>query len=138
VSLRQEYPFEYIYLLTAQTTSSITRQSEGFIYIAKYSNITYVASGNPLVNIVNLSAQTCNFSTTMASQTLGNGFTNFIQYVYSYKIILTNPSDVRDFSIYASPIINGAYDGFPSTVLYPDLVYSIVGGVVTANPAYLI
>jgi hypothetical protein len=138
VSLRQEYPFDYIYRLTAQTTSSITRQPGGYIYIAKYSNITYVASGNPLVNIVNLSAQTCDFSTTMASQTLGNGFTNFIQYVYSYKIILTNPSDVRDFSIYASPITNGEYDGFPSTVLYPDLVYSIVGGVVTANPAYLI
>jgi hypothetical protein len=136
ISVRQQYPFDTLTTILTNSTTNTERTPDGYIYIQEYSNITYVASGNPLVNIVNLSAQTCNFSTTMAkSPSLA---TRLFQYVYAYRIILTNPLDVRDFSIYASPITNGAYTGFPISPNYPVLVYSISGGTVTSNPAYLI
>jgi hypothetical protein len=139
VSLRYDFPFYTILSSSSSSTSMTSRTFSGNLFIPEYANITYVASGSPLVNIFNLSAQTCNFSTTMSGRTLNNFFM-LDQYVYAYEVELTNPSDVRDFRIYASPITNGVYNGYPSfTIDYSDFVYGFSGGsVYHTNPTYLI
>lgn len=138
VSLRYQYPFTNV----SQVSSADTVLNTGFTYgqlsLAEYSNLTYVASGDPLVNITNLSAQTCNLSTTMSTRDQ-YGFVKLNQYVFYYAFILTNPSDVRDFRIYASPIINGAYNGYPNNPIFSDFVYGFSGGgVYHADYTYLI
>jgi len=138
VSLRKTFPVWLNQTIASATTSLTATIFASSMSIDEYSNITYIASGNPLVNISHLSAQTCNFSTTMSGVN-SFGSNRLDQYPYYYRVESTNPSDIRDFSIYASPITNGVYNGFPFAAISSDLVYSIVNGTVTfANNAYLI
>ena len=52
----------------------------------------------------------------------------YVQYVYYYRVELTNPNDVRDFRIYASSITNGVYSGYPSFGTNDVFVYGFSGG----------
>jgi hypothetical protein len=62
---------------------------------------------------------------------------NCRRYYYYHQLRLTNPSDPRDFEIYASPITDLQYSGSPSPIYELALTYS--GQTVTyANPTYCI
>jgi hypothetical protein len=131
-------PFYLIFGIQSGSTSNTNQTDNGFIIIPQYTNETYAFSGNPLTSIPSLSARTCNNLESFMSYEsnnfgVGAGGT-YQRYQYYYKVELTNPSDVRDFRIYASPITNGL-PTFSST----DFVYGFSGGsVYHTNPTYLI
>ena len=103
--------------------------------IEKYMNEMIPASGSPLQPIPILSANTCDLSTIMVEYEGAN----YLSFPYRYVATLTNPSDVRDYRIYASPIIGNVYEGFPSSPIYSDFVYGYSAGTVYhTDPNYLI
>jgi hypothetical protein len=97
---------------------------------------TYPFSGNPSTIIPSLSGSVCNYNNTGVIQNIYNSFSRR-QYKYIYQVRLTNPSDVRDFDIWASPITNFSYSGTPGNILY-ELAYRTSGGTITTNPTYII
>jgi hypothetical protein len=135
VGSRYQYPFNQVFGLTTASTPTTSGATFGRISIYEYINQTIPASGSPLQVITTLTSDTCNLSSFM-----GEVIPNlWQQWAYRYIVVLTNPSDVRDFRIYASPITNGAYDGFPGTVIYSDFVYGFSAGTVYhTDPTYLI
>ena len=58
------------------------------------------------------------------------GFTYNRFYRHYFKIEAPNPSNISDFNILASPITNGVYSGYPSTVYYKK-IFQRVNGVDT-------
>ena len=125
-----------------ESNTGVTQQ--GYFYRNSNSLKTIPASGSSNTIIPSLSGQVCDYSTYGYLSTysnippIGNGLYNYIKTFYNYRVVLTNPSNVRDFDIYMSPINNFVVSGFPSTILY-DLAYSYSGeSVVYSNPTYII
>ena len=139
---RYNYPFWILNGFSSGSTSYTAETTNGSISIPQYSNETYAYSGDPLTPIPSLSAITCNnleSKMTFINDAYGVDKGNlYLQYVYDYRVELTNPSDIRDFRIYASPITNGTPSGYPSPI-FSDFVYGFSGGsVYHTNPTYLI
>ena len=135
---RYVYPFFLLIGIQSGSTSNTNQTDNGFIIIPQYTNETYSFSGNPLTSIPSLSARTCNnLESFMVYESNNFGINaggTYQRYQYYYKVELTNPSDVRDFRIYASPITNGS-----PTFSFTDFVYGFSGGsVYHTNPTYLI
>jgi hypothetical protein len=110
----------------------------GFFNTPDWSFNTYPFSGNPSTIIPSFSGTVCNYSST--GRYIGPIYNSFYreQYKYAYRVQLTNPLNVGDFDIYASPINNFTYSGSPGTILY-ELAYRYSGGSVTfSNPTYII
>jgi hypothetical protein len=135
---RYVYPFYRLIGIQSGSTSNTNASDGGSIIIPQYTNETYAFSGNPLTSIPSLSARTCNNLESFMgynNSTFGvDAGGTYQKYQYYYKVELTNPSDVRDFRIYASPITNGL-----PTFSFTDFVYGFSGGsVYHTNPSYLI
>jgi hypothetical protein len=128
------YPFRILYRVsTSQPPLSSTTIS--LTSLTKYMNEMIPASGSPLQPIPELSANTCDLSTIMVEY---QGI-NYLSFPYRYITTLTNPNDVRDFRIYASPIIGNVYEGFPGSPIFSDFVYGYSAGTVYhTDPNYLI
>jgi hypothetical protein len=125
-----------------ESTTGVTQQ--GYFYRNSNSLKTIPASGSSNTIIPSLSGQVCDYSTYGYLRTypyippIANGVYNYLKQFYNYRVVLTNPSNVRDFDIYMSPINNFVASGYPGTILY-DLAYSYSGGsVVYSNPTYII
>ena len=132
VSSRFQHPFSNIVRFTSSTNSDTSEIYNNNIQFTTYANATYVASGNPLQNIITLSATNCDFSSTMTPINFG-GYMMWFQMVSAYKIERTNPSNPNDFRIMASVITNGGTD-----YAYDVLAYGFSGGSVYAsNPIYI-
>jgi hypothetical protein len=125
-------PFYQIVKAISGSSFNTGQTISGFIKIPQYTNETYAFSGNPLTIIPSLSARTCNnleSKMTLQNNAYGvNKGNEYVQYVYYYRVELTNPNDVRDFRIYASSITNGVYDGYPSFGTNNVFVYGFSGG----------
>ena len=132
VSSRYQYPFRDIVRFSSSTSSDTSDIYNNSIQFTTYANQTYVASGNPLQNIVTLSATNCDFSSSMTPINYG-GYSMWFQMVSAYKVERTNPSNPNDFRIMASVITNGNVN-----YLYEDIAYGFSGGAVYAsNPIYI-
>ena len=137
------YPLGGYTQISRNNTSRDTLTSFGYLNINVNSLNTIPASGTSNTIIPSLSGQVCDYNTHGYLHTLGypsnrNGEYTFIKYLYRIKVQLTNPSDVRDFNIYMSPITNFVYSGFPGVEIY-DLAYSYSGGsAIYSNPTYII
>ena len=142
VSSRYSQPFNLVRGVLTAITSPISSEIIGYTYITDYSNITYVASGDPLINVTSMSAKTCDLGINMKpTNSFGSaGYPLHYQNSFVYKVELTNPSDRRDFRISASTITNGAYVNFPNfNIDYDAWVYGISAGTVYhTNTTYLI
>jgi hypothetical protein len=112
---------------TAQTIGASTYIQTSYMY----QTIPWSGVSNTL--IPSLSGLTC--------YPYGNCDVNGLncrRWYYYHRIILTNPSDPRDFEIYASPITDLQYSGSPNTAIY-ELALTYSGQTVTyANPTYCI
>ena len=139
VSSRYSQPFNLVRGVLTAITTTTTAEVIGLIQILDYSNITYVASGDPLINITSMSATTCNLDINMQQITIGGVYPSHYQNSFVYKVELNNPLDRRDFRISASTITNGAYVNFPNpNINYDVFVYGISGGTVyESNPIYI-
>ena len=112
--------------VTAQTIAAQTYIQTPYMY----STIPWSGVSNTL--IPNLSGLTCYPYGVCDGSNL-----NCRRYYYYHQVRLTNPSDARDFEIYASPITNLQYSGSPTPIYELALTYS--GQTVTyANPTYCI
>jgi|694.fasta_scaffold28233_4 hypothetical protein len=105
---------------------------------------TIPSSGSSNTLIHSLSGQTCDYSSYGVFNTNGrtpptdDGLYYYEKNLYAVKLQLTNPSDVRDFDIYMSPINNFVYSGYPGNPNY-ELAYSYSGGsVVYSSSTYII
>ena len=105
-------------------------------------NETYASSGVTNTLIPSLSATTCNFKDRSHTYGNPNNLEYYAQFVGYYILQLTNPSNLSDFIIYASPIINGDWSGATGPGTSPVLttpVYGYSGGsVYLSNPTYII
>lgn len=116
-------------------TSYSALTKEGDITVPKYINetITYTGVTPTLVN--SLSAQTFNFSYPRFTEiVLSNNLTYYRRYQFRYTTILNNPSDFRDFEIYANTITGG-------TLGSSNLIYSYTGSTGSStihDPSYFI
>jgi hypothetical protein len=104
---------------------------------------TVPASGTSNTIIPSLSGQVCDYNShgffdDNPAYWPNDGNIVFQKYFFRYKVILTNPLDVRDFDIYASPINNFVYSGYPGTADY-ELAYRYSGGnVIYSSSTYVI
>lgn len=130
-------PITDVFTVTTGNTTNTTGFALGLFRTSDWTFNTYPFSGNPSTIIPSLSGVTCNYFTTGVKE---NQFNSFLisQYKYYYKIELTNPLNLNDFDIWASPINNFSYSGAPSTTFY-DLAYRYSGGNVTySSSTYII
>jgi hypothetical protein len=124
-------------LVSANTPNTISSFNNGYFITPDWAFNTYPFSGNPSTIIPSLSGSVCNFNNTGVRENIYNSY-NIKQYKYLYQVRLSNPSNVNDFDIWASPINNFSYSGAPSTVHY-ELAYRYSGGNVTySSSTYII
>ena len=124
------------YLVSGNTPVTAITYFNTYFITPDWSFNTYPFSGNPSTIIPSLSGSVCNYNNTGIRITKFNSY-SIQQYKYYYQIRLTNPLDVRDFDIWASPITNFAYSGTPGNIIY-ELAYRTSGGTITTNPTYII
>jgi hypothetical protein len=128
-------PF-YVVLVSCSATTTLSATTlQGNISYPKYLNetITYTGSTPTIVN--SLSAQTFDFSYprfTEVPQPFNLSF--YYRYQFYYHTVLNNPSDFRDFEIYANSFTGG-------TTGSDSLIYSYTGATATStihDPSYFI
>jgi len=128
-------PFYAVLVSCSGVTSISASTSEGGISYPKYLNetITYTGSTPTLVN--SLSAQTFDFSYPRFTETLiGFNLSYYRRYQFYYVTELNNPSDFRDFKIYARSFTGG-------TTGTDSLIYSYTGATSAStihDPSYFI
>lgn len=131
-------PLNICYYLNSGNTSVSATTYSSYYPTPDWSFNTYPFSGTPATIIPSLSGSVCNYNSTGVNYiNTYNSFYN-LQYKYYYQVRLTNPLNVKDFDIWASPITNFSYSGAPFTAQY-ELAYRYSGGSVTySNPTYII
>lgn len=125
----------YRLLLTNSPTTGQTFAATTYVR-DQYTYQTIPWSGVSNTLIPSLSGLTCYPNAVCRS---GLGLTSDCRrWYYYHELRLTNPSDIRDFEIYASPITNLQYSGAPNAPIY-ELALTYSGQTVTyANPTYCI
>jgi hypothetical protein len=140
------FPFQSVMKIVQNSTEFTANTYTGYYNINANSLKTVPASGSSNTLIPSLSGQVCDYSShgifdsgLAAGYGANDGADVFQKYLFYYKVVLTNPSDIKDFDIYASPINNFVFSGYPSYSPYYELAYSYSGGsVVYSNPTYVI
>jgi hypothetical protein len=129
--------YKFITLNTG-TTSESKEEVIGYFRTQDWVFNTYPFSGNPSTILPSLSGSVCNYNNTGVNTTTFNSYYK-TQYKYYYEVRLTNPSNVNDFDIWASPITNFSYSGAPAIIPFYELAYRYSGGSVTySSSTYII
>lgn len=110
---------------------------QGFFRTNDWWINTYPFSGDPSLIIPSFSGTICNYNSTGVKKTEDFSFYNQ-QYKYYYEVRITNPLNINDFDIWASPISNFSYSGAPSVNPFYELAYRNSGGTITTNSTYII
>lgn len=99
--------FRFNYSCSGTTSLSATT-SQGFISYPKYLNETITYTGNTPTLVNSLSAQTFDFSYPRFTETTQPfNLSWYARYQFYYITVLNNPSDFRDFEIYANSFTGG-------------------------------
>jgi hypothetical protein len=105
---KYEDPFFRFNYSCSGTTSLSATTSQGFISYPKYLNETITYTGNTPTLVNSLSAQTFDFSYPRFTQTTQSfNLSYYTRYQFYYNTVLNNPSDFRDFEIYAKSFTGG-------------------------------
>ena len=109
---------------------------------------TLPMSGSSFTLIPSLSAETCNYANQSAyyPNNISYGLNDdiYVQTMYNFNLYLTNPLNVSDFKITASPIVNGTYAGVNQFYMAGagtnDIkIYEVQNGVVIySDPNYIV
>ncbi len=101
-------PFYQVSLACSGVTTTSADTFNGVVRYPKYLNETIVYTGSTPTIVPSLSAQTFDFSYPRFSvQSLFNNNSAYVRYQYRYTVYLNNPSDFRDFEIYAVQFTGG-------------------------------
>jgi hypothetical protein len=105
-------------------------------------------SGSSFTLIPSLSAETCNYANQSAyyPNNISYGLNDdvYVQTMYNFNLYLTNPLNVSDFKITASPIVNGTYAGVNQYYMAGagtnDIkIYEVQNGIVIySDPNYVV
>ena len=120
------------------SSSTPSNNIENYTYFQTYDWVsnTLPFSGSSTL-LPAFSGTVCNYNNQGNKFSQYNSYVNRI-YKYYYKTVLTNPSNINDFDILASPITNFVYSGFPGTRNY-ELAYRYSGGnVIYSSSTYII
>jgi hypothetical protein len=105
---KYEDPFFRFNYSCSGTTSLSATSSIGFISYPKYLNETITYTGNTPTLVNSLSAQTFDFSYPRFTETTQPfNLSYYTRYQFYYNTVLNNPSDFRDFEIYAKSFTGG-------------------------------
>jgi len=128
-------PFHQVRIACSGVTSSSAVTVSGLVDIPKYLNETIIYTGITPTIVNSLSAETFNFTYPRFTESFSfSNLSYYRRYQYSYPIILNNPSDFRDFEIYANSITGG-------TLGTSSLIYSYTGSTSAStihDPSYFI
>jgi hypothetical protein len=128
-------PFYQVRAICSGVTSFSAVTISGIVDIPKYLNETIVYTGTSPTLVNSLSAQTFDFSYPRFTQiNTGLNLTYYRRYLFSYINVLNNPSDFRDFEIYANSFTGG-------TLGTSSLIYSYTGATSAStihDPSYFI
>jgi hypothetical protein len=117
-------------------TVTATSFNSNFLTFDWISN-TIPFSGSTPTLIPSLSGTVCNYNNTGQKLDIFNSSYNR-NFKFYHQVRLTNPSNVNDFDIWASPISNFNYLGSPSSPQF-ELAYRYSGGNVTfSSSTYII
>jgi hypothetical protein len=114
--------------VNTRTTSSWS----GYYTVAKWQNQTIGWTGETNTYVPQFSGEACTFNTWNNSLP-----TIYRKDLYNYIVGLTNPSNPADFDISGATIVNSAYSGYPSSVVY-QLALRYSGGVITYADPYFV
>lgn len=137
--LRRNDPFWWMFYVDSTGSppgggvTATTLYTQFFSWEYEYNTYAY-SSTTASSLLTSFSAKTCNnFGAP------NNGGVSIFPYVFQTR--LTNPADTNDFQIWASPINNYVYSGYPAgvTLASLELAYEISGGIVIySDPDYII
>jgi len=132
-------PITEVYKYINQNTSADTRLFQSYFTTTDWSFNTYPFSGVTSTIIPSYSGSVCNYNSIGCRVARYNSFYN-INYKTLYEVRLTNPSNVNDFDIWASPITNFVFSGGSTVSLAQyELAYRYSGGNVTfSSSTYII
>jgi hypothetical protein len=120
-------PFAIIKMLCSGTTTQSGSTIFGYFGYPKYLNETIPYTGaTPSTIAPTLSAKTFNFDYprfTLQNTVGSSNLSYYNRYGYYYPVILNNPSDYRDFQIFATPFTGGTIGPSSSNIL----IYSYSG-----------
>lgn len=122
------YPFNNGYFACSGVTSLTATTMIGEVYYPKYLNETIVYTGTTPTIVPSLSGKTFNFNPSDFTL-VNDGVTNlgsYGRYNYCYTIELNNPSDFRDYKIYAKQITG-------TTIGSQTLIYGFTGSTNTST-----
>jgi len=128
-------PFYKFSIGCSGVTSVSAVTAQGFFDYPKYFNETIPYTGLTPTIVPSLSAKTFNFDTSgFTFFNLSNNRGYYRAFSYSYLTVLNNPSDFRDFEIYANQYSGGTVGSFL-------LIYSYTGATSAStihDPSYFI
>ena len=128
-------PFYQVRSACSGVTSSSAVTTSGLVDIPNYLNETIVYTGTTPTLVNSLSAQTFDFSYPRFSNIFqSSNLSYYRRYQFSYISVLNNPSDFRDFQIYANSFTGG-------TLGTSSLIYSYTGATSAStihDPSYFI
>jgi hypothetical protein len=136
--VRRTTPFIQMFTVNSTGTPPVASTTAttmfGNVTLWPYEYTTYAYSSTSANSLLTtFSAVTCNNFSQIDS--VGN---NARINPYYFDIRLTNPLDVNDFQIWASPINNFAYSGYPTNTIYYELAYDYSGGnVIYSSSTYI-
>jgi hypothetical protein len=128
-------PFEFLYYVTAVTTTLSAQTIGERIYTNEWTTNTYPYSGTSPSIIPSLTGSVCNFK-NLGSKGFVGGSSYNDSTLCEYNILYPNSADTRGFEIWATPIVNYSANTNPSSSI---LAYRYSGGNVTySSSTYII
>jgi len=129
-------PISYVNWIVSQSTPLNNIEYPSYFNTDDWLSNTLTFSGDSTL-LPSFSGTVCNYNNQGAKYSNFNSYVNKI-YKFYYKTVLTNPLNINDFDILASPITNFVYSGFPGSRNY-ELAYRYSGGNVTySSSTYII
>lgn len=129
---RANIPIRQYRVITITTETQTGDTEIGYSYLRTWQNETIGWTGISNTYVPQFSGQVCTFDTWNKTNS-----TYLYKTLYYYKTILINPSNVEDFEIWGSPIVNASYSGFPGTY-ETTLALRYSGGVITYADPYFV
>lgn len=129
-------PFRNKIRYNLQSNADIANYDEDFITNWQFQNETYVYSGNNIL-ISSLTGQTCPYRGKYENNYFGSGGYGYFQYSGAWKVELTNPNNLTEFTVTVAPITNWIPPTLGNGPDYNTTALTYSNGTVTySNPDY--
>jgi hypothetical protein len=135
---------ELTYYNNPKTRSNFNKRTNAGSFVRK----TLPMSGSSFTLIPSLSAETCNYAnqSDYYPNNISYGLNDdvYVQIMYNFNVYATNPLNIGDYKITASPIVNGSYAGNSQYNIQQvgtnDItIYEVQNGVVIySDPNYVV